>query len=355
MSETNKKIRVLLIDESAIVRDVLSKELAKDPSIEIAETTEVVFQSRDWIAEIHPDVVILDIEMKKIDGIEFLRKFMPQFALPVIVFSSTTQKGKHVTLQALESGAIDFIPRPAKDIARGLEDIMDEIIFKIKTASKANVSQWKNKKHDIIKKMIDEPEEIPTELSSQIIAIGASTGGTEALRKVITKLPVTMPGIVVVQHMYSGYTKTFADRLNELCPMQVKEAETGDMVLKGRVLIAPGDFHMKIRSLGDGYQVNCESGEKVNGHRPSIEILMMSVAEHAGPNAIGIILTGIGADGAVGLKAMKNTGAKTIAQDEATSVVFEMPKSALEMDCVDNLLPLDEIPDYLIKLVNEMN
>jgi two-component system, chemotaxis family, protein-glutamate methylesterase/glutaminase len=355
MLETNKKIRLLIIDESQIVRDILTKKLAENPSIEIAEATAEVFQSRDWIAELQPDVVLLDIEMKKINGIEFLRTFMPQFAIPVIVFSSTTQKGKHNTLQALESGAIDFIPKPAKDIARGLEDMMEDLILKIKTASIANVSQWKNRKFDIIKKNQDEEEFIPSEYSTKVIAIGASTGGTEALRKLLCKLPVTMPGIVVVQHMYSGFTKTFADRLNELCPMQVKEAETGDKVLVGRVLIAPCDFHMKIRTVTEGFQVHCESGEKVNGHRPSVEILMMSVAEHAGPHAIGIILTGMGTDGAVGLKAMKNTGARTIAQDASTSVVFEMPKNAFEMDCVDTLLPLEEIPDYLIKLVNEMN
>lgn len=349
--EIKKKIKVLIIDDSALVRDILTKGLSDDPGFEVVGAAPDVYVGRDMIVEHRPDVLTLDIEMPRMDGIEFLRKLMPQYPLPVVVVSSLTQKGKYITLQALESGAVDFVPKPTTDIARGLKEMLLELKTKIKIASTANVSHWKNKKYDAIINKEDNKSKALAESTDKVIAIGASTGGTEAIKKVITQLPSTMPGIVIVQHMPAGFTKTFADRLNELSLMQVKEAENGDRIINGRVLIAPGDYHMKVIRSGGRYQVLIENGEKINGHRPSVDVMMLSVAEQVGANSYGIILTGMGHDGAQGLKAMKNAGAKTIAQDEFTSVVYGMPKVAFDIGAVDTQLPIEKISSTLINVV----
>ena len=348
----NKKIKVLIVDDSALVRDILKNGLSSDPIIEVVGTAPDVYVARDMIVQFRPDVLTLDIEMPRMDGIEFLRRLMPQYPIPVVVVSSLTQRGKEITMQALESGAIDFVPKPTSDIARGLKDMMLELRTKVKIASTANVSSWKNARFDKMQKSAVKSTKALAESTDKVIAIGASTGGTEALKKVITELPPTTPGIVVVQHMPPGFTKTFADRLNELALMQVKEAETGDRVLTGRVLIAPGDFHMKVVRSGGYYQVVCQSGDKVNGHRPSADVLMLSVAENVGRNAYGVILTGMGNDGANGLKAMKEAGAKTLGQDEASCVVYGMPKVAYEIGAVYVQLNIDKISSYLIDLTN---
>ena len=347
-----KKIRVLIIDDSALVRDILAKGLSSDETIEVVGSTPDVFVGRDMIVNLKPDVLTLDIEMPRMDGIEFLQRLMPQYPIPVVVVSSLTQRGKYITLQALESGAVDFVPKPAIDVARGLKEMMLELRTKIKIASTANVSHWKNKRFDKIQKAAYQSTKALAESTDKVIAIGASTGGTEAIRKVITMLPPTMPGIVIVQHMPSGFTKTFADRLNEISLMQVKEAETGDRIMNGRVLIAPGDFHMKVIRSGGYYQVVCQGGEKVNGHRPSVDVLMFSVAEHVASNAYGLILTGMGNDGAAGLKAMKEAGAATLGQDEESSIVYGMPKVAFDIGAVDRQYPLDKISANLIRLVS---
>jgi two-component system chemotaxis response regulator CheB len=347
-----KKIRVLIIDDSALVRDILTKGLSGDSGIEVIGSAPDVYVARDMIVEHKPDVLTLDIEMPKMDGIEFLQKLMPQYPIPVVVVSSLTQRGKRITLQALESGALDFVPKPTADIARGLNDMMLELRTKIKIASTANVSHWKNKRFEPNPQRDRYVTKHLAESTDKVIALGASTGGTEAIRKVITGLPPTTPGIVIVQHMPAGFTKTFADRLNELCYMQVKEAESGDRVLTGRILIAPGDFHLTVNRSGGYYQVVCKSGDKVNGHRPSVDVMMLSVAEQVGANAIGIILTGMGNDGAQGLKAMKDNGAMTIGQDEATSVVYGMPKVARELGAVDVQLPIDDMTNGLLKMLS---
>lgn len=347
-----KKIRVLIIDDSALVRDILTKGLSSDETIEVVGSAPDVFVGRDMIVNLKPDVLTLDIEMPRMDGIEFLQRLMPQYPIPVVVVSSLTQRGKYITLQALESGAVDFVPKPAIDVARGLKEMMLELRTKIKIASTANVSHWKNKRFDKIQKAAYQSTKALAESTDKVIAIGASTGGTEAIRKVITMLPPTMPGIVIVQHMPSGFTKTFADRLNEISLMQVKEAETGDRIMNGRVLIAPGDFHMKVIRSGGYYQVVCQGGEKVNGHRPSVDVLMFSVAEHVASNAYGLILTGMGNDGAAGLKAMKEAGAATLGQDEESSIVYGMPKVAFDVGAVDRQYPLDKISANLIRLVS---
>ncbi len=351
-----RKIKVLVIDDSALVRDILTKGLSADPGLEVVGSAADVFIGRDLIIKLKPDVLTLDIEMPRMDGIEFLRRLMPQFPLPVVVVSSLTQRGKYITMQALEAGAIDFVPKPASDVARGLNEMMTELRTKIKIASTANVAHWKNKKFDIseIKKKDDVASaKALAESTDKVIAIGASTGGTEAILKVISQLPPTVPGIVIVQHMPKGFTRTFAERLNEVSYINVKEAEDGDRILNGRAYIAPGDFHVKVYRSGGQYKIQVLEGEKVNGHRPAVDVMMFSVAENVAANAFGVILTGMGNDGAQGLKAMKEAGAKTLGQNQATSVVYGMPKVAYELGAVDNQLPLDEIGPALLRLVKQ--
>lgn len=351
MIEIKKKIRVLIVDDSALVRDLLLKGLSADPGIEVVGTAQDVYVARDLIVKLRPDVLTLDIEMPKMDGIEFLRRLMPQFPLPVVVVSSLTQRGKYITMQALESGAVDFVPKPTSDVARGLTEMMVELRTKIKIASTANVSHWKNKRYET-KDAAGRSVKSLAESTDKVIAIGASTGGTEAIKKVIEELPPTIPGIVIVQHMPKGFTKTFADRLNDICIMQVKEAEDGDRILRGRALVAPGDFHMKVIRSGGQYIVKLSEGDKVNGHRPSVDVMMHSVAQQVGANAYGVILTGMGNDGAQGLKAMREAGAKTLGQDQNTCVVYGMPKVAFDIGGVEKQLPLEDIGNGLLKLVS---
>lgn len=355
MENAAKKIKVLIIDDSALVRDILSKGLAEDTAFEIVGTAPDVFVGRDMIVKHRPDVITLDIEMPRMDGVEFLRRLMPQFPLPVVVVSSLTQKGKQITLDALEAGAVDYVPKPASDVARGLNDMMLELRTKLKIASTANVSKWKNKRFEAKERATqsDSTNKALAESTDKVIAIGASTGGTEAIRKLLENLPPTIPGIVIVQHMPKGFTNTFAERLNSVTMLQVKEAAPGDRIMNGRALIAPGDFHMTVKRSGGYYIVETNDNDKVNGHRPSVDVLFHSVAEQVGPNAFGVILTGMGADGAKGLKAMKDAGAKTLGQNEASSVVYGMPKVAFEMGGVDKQLPIDVIGNGLIKLVSD--
>lgn len=354
MGLNDKKVKVLIVDDSALVRNILKQGLSADPGLEVVGTAQDVYVARDLIVEKKPDVLTLDIEMPRMDGLEFLRKLMPQFPLPVVVVSSLTQKGKYITIQALELGAVDFVPKPASDIARGLESMMFELRTKIKIASTANVAHWKNKRIESAQNKKNKASSL-AESTDKVIALGASTGGTEAIKKVIENLPSTTPGIVIVQHMPKLFTKSFADRLNEISYMHVKEAEDGDRIRTGNVLIAPGDFHLKVVRSGGQYVVKLNSGEKVNGHRPAVDIMMNSVAENVGGNAFGILLTGMGSDGAKGLKAMKDAGAKTIGQDQLTSVVYGMPKVAYEIGAVDFQLALEQIPVKLLQLIGANN
>lgn len=346
--EVNNKIRVLIIDDSALVRDILQKGLSQDPSIEVIGSAPDVYIGRDMIVKFKPDVLTLDIEMPKMDGVEFLRRLMPQFPLPVVVVSSLTQKGKQVTLDALEAGAVDYVSKPESDVARGLTAMMSELRNKVRIASRANVSHWKNKK--IVRKSAASKVEALAESTDKVIAIGASTGGTEAIRQIITELPKTMPGILIVQHMPKGFTKTFAERLNDLADLSVKEAEDGDRILMGKVYIAPGDFHMKVKRSGGQYLIRINEGEKVSGHRPSVDVLFHSVAEQVAANAYGVILTGMGSDGASGLKAMRDAGAKTFGQNKSSCIVYGMPKVAYEIGAVEKQLDLNLIAHSLVNL-----
>jgi two-component system chemotaxis response regulator CheB len=344
-------IRVLVVDDSALVREVLTRGLAMDSGIEVVGAANDPYMARDKIVELHPDVLTLDVEMPRMDGVEFLRRLMPQYPLPVVMVSALTQKGKRITMEALEAGAVDFVAKPTTDIARGLTAMLLELRTKIKIASTANVSHWKSRRVEAPKTRLKAGKAL-AESTDKVIAIGASTGGTEAIRNIISEFPATMPGVVIVQHMPGGFTKAFADRLNTQSAMEVKEAEEGDRVMPGRVLIAPGGLHMRVYRSGGLYQVKCKPGEKVCGHCPSVEVLMKSVAEYVGPNAIGVMLTGMGRDGADGMLAMKKAGARNLAQDEATSIVFGMPKEAFERGGAERLVPLGEIARNVIELLS---
>lgn len=344
-----KKIKILIIDDSFLVRESLNRALSKDSELEIVGASDDVYTGREMIVKFKPDVIILNIEIPRMDGIEFLRRLMPQHPIPVVVITSKTQKGKHLALHALESGAVDFVVKLTSDIETNINNIIDELREKIKIASLANVTIYKNltpvsnqsQKHPNYSKLSQKSQ-------NKIIAIGASTGGTEAIRKVIEELPVESPGIVVVQDLPKGFTKIFADRLNEVSKLDVKEAETGDKVFPGKALIAPGDSQMKIIKSGDYYTVVCNLGEKVNGKRPSIDVLFFSIAEHAGENGVGIILTGTGEDGVLGMRAIHDAGGFTICQDEDSSLFSTLPIAVFEIGAADLQLPVDRISSELL-------
>ncbi len=346
-------IRVLVVDDSALVRNILSQGLSLDPNIEVVGTASDPYIARDKIVELQPDVLTLDVEMPRMDGVAFLRKLMPQYPLPVVMVSSLTQRGKQITMDALDAGAVDFVAKPTSNMAAGLNAMLLELRAKVKIASTANVSHWKGKRIVAPTAASVVSSKALAESTDKVIAIGASTGGTEALRRVIEMFPATTPGVVIVQHMPPGFTKMFSDRLNQLCTMQVKEAENGDRVRAGLVLVAPGGQQMKVVRSGGFYEVRIGGTEKVSGHCPSVDVLMHSVAEQVGANAVGAMLTGMGQDGSEGMLAMKKAGARNIAQDEATSVVFGMPKVAFEKGGAERLVPLDRVAPSLLGLLTE--
>ena len=354
-----EKVKVLIVDDSALVRNILKKGLSGDPRIEVVGTAADPYIARDQIIKLRPDVLTLDVEMPRMDGVAFLRKLMPQYPIPVVMVSSLTERGKQVTLDALAAGAVDFVSKPKADLARGLEGMMMELRAKVKIAANANVSHWKNKKVATPASRVATSGPVQrssalAESTDKVIAIGASTGGTEALREVLVRYPATFPGVVVVQHMPAGFTKMFSDRLNTLCAMDVKEAEDGDRIMMGRILVAPGANQLEVVRSGGVYKVRVKPGPLVCGHCPSVEYMMQSVAKNVGPNAIGIMLTGMGHDGADGLKAMRDAGARTMAQDEASCVVFGMPKEAYKRGGAESLVPLNKIADKTVQLLNEM-
>ncbi len=335
-------IRVLIVDDSATARAVLTEILESDPMIEVVGTASDAYIARDKILELRPDVICLDVEMPRMDGITFLKRLMHYMPIPVIMVSSLTQAGAKTTLEALESGAVDFVPKPHSHIYDGKDEMRGELLSKIKVAAKVRVKQ----------RVLGTIQQANTtslaETTHKILAIGASTGGTEALKEVLMGLPRNAPGTIIVQHMPANFTGPFAERLNSLCAMEVREARNGDSITPGLVLIAPGDYHMVVRRSGARYYVEIGSGDKVAGHRPSADVLLNSVAKIAGSNAIGVILTGMGGDGARGLLAMRNAGAKTIGQDEASCIVYGMPKVAYELGAVEKQLPLHKIANGIL-------
>ncbi len=347
------KIKVLVVDDSALVRGILTKGLSMDPEIDVVANASDPYIARDKIMAFKPDVLTLDVEMPRMDGVEFLRRLMPQRPLPVLMVSSLTERGKTITMQALEAGAVDFVTKPNTDVAHGLNSMLSELRSKVKIASKANVSHWKRRDYKPLK-ATNKSYSALAESSDKVIAVGASTGGTEAIRRVLSQLPADTPGIVIVQHMPAGFTSMFAESLNKISVMTVKEAKSGDRIMRGSVLVAPGDQHMKVLRSGGTYIIDCYDGEKVCGHRPSVEVLFQSVAKYVGSNAVGVMLTGMGHDGADGMVEMKKAGAQTFAQNEATSVVFGMPKVAYERGGTDKLIPLDSIASKIISTLSEM-
>ena len=313
-----KKIRVLVVDDSLLFREALSAGIGQDPGIEVVGTAFDAFMARDKIIELEPDVLTLDVEMPKMNGIEFLKRLMPQHPVAVVVVSAVSSN----VFDAFEAGAVDFVTKPTA-IRESFHSFINELIVKIKIATTARVAHMKK---DAAATQFYPASKIET--GSNIIAIGASTGGTDAIFQIIKDLPKEMPGIVVVQHMPPVFTKMYADRLNHTCKMAVKEAENGDEIIRGRVLIAPGDYQMEILKDKGKYYVKCYKGEKVSGHCPSVDVLFNSVAEYAGKNAIGVILTGMGSDGAKGLLNMRKKGLYTIGQDEKSCVIYGMPMVA---------------------------
>lgn len=347
-----RKIKVLVVDDSALVRQILTQGLSRDPVLEVVGHAADPYIARDRIVQLRPDVMTLDVEMPRMDGVEFLRRLMPQYPIPVVMVSSLTDRGKQITIEALEAGAVDFVSKPTTDVARGLQGMILELCAKVKLASTVNVSHWKNKRNELPARLNATGRAL-SESTDKVIVIGASTGGTEATRRIVTRLPASFPGIVVTQHMPPGFTQMYADSLNRNSAMQVREARTGDRVVPGLVLIAPGGKQMKLIRSGGRYEVVCEPGPKVSGHCPSVDVLMESAAQALGRNAIGVMLTGMGSDGARGMLAMAETGAQNLAQDEASCVVFGMPKVAFEMGGAKRLVSLDDFPATLIALLAE--
>ena len=340
-----RKIRVLVVEDSYMFRNVLVNGLNSDPAIEVGATAGDPFEARDMIIKYNPDVMTLDVEMPKMDGIEFLRKLMPQHPMPVVMVSSLNSK----VFDALNAGAVDFVNKPANLSREQLgEFIQNELITKVKIASTVKTGNLKRIKYD----SNNRDEAVNSGKSSNtVLAIGASTGGTEAICSVLMGLDKDVPGIVITQHMPPGFTKMFADRLNNQTKLTVSEAKTGDIIKTGHVLIAPGDKQMRVVKVGGQYQVECTPGQKVSGHCPSVDVLFDSVATACGKNAIGVILTGMGADGAKGMLKMRQMGARTIGQDEKSCIVYGMPKVAMELGGVMQQASLDKIPEKIYGLI----
>jgi two-component system, chemotaxis family, protein-glutamate methylesterase/glutaminase len=342
------KTKVLIVDDSAVVRQLLSEILSRDPEIEVVGVASDPLFARDKVLRLQPDVLTLDVEMPRMDGLTFLEKLMRAHPMPVLMISSLTERGCDTTLRALELGAVDFITKPKVDVEKGTVELAAEIIEKVKAAAASRV-----------KKLRDPAAKLPprrlvsaalAKSTHQVIAVGASTGGTEALRDFLEPLPADSPGIVIVQHMPEKFTHSFAERLNSLCSVRVKEAADGDRILPGHALVAAGNYHMEAYRSGAEYRVRVFSGEPVNRHRPSVDVLFDSCAKHIGANAVGVIMTGMGADGARGLLAMREAGARTIAQDEASCVVFGMPREAIALGAAAEILPLRDIPAAALRL-----
>lgn len=358
---SRQPIRVLIVDDSALVRKVLADILDADPDIEVIGTAADPFLAATKIKKQIPDVISLDIEMPRMDGLTFLRKIMSQHPIPVVICSSLTEKGAEVTFDAIRAGAVDIIAKPRSGAADYLREAQVRICDAIKAAASARI-----KKQDAVKAIAEraiEPKLTADVVLSKgrnkpiyhttdkVVVVGASTGGTEALRSFLSQLPSHAPGIVIVQHMPEHFTAAFAKRLNEICKVDVKEAVTGDRILQGRALIAPGNYHLLLKRTGAQYFVEVKEGPLVRRHRPSVDVLFRSAARHAGPNATGIIMTGMGDDGAQGLLEIKEAGGMTFAQDEASCVVFGMPNEAIRLGAVDkkNIVSLEKIPHALMR------
>jgi two-component system, chemotaxis family, protein-glutamate methylesterase/glutaminase len=344
------KVRVLVVDDSALMRQMLSSMMQSDRGIEVVGAAPDPLVARQMIKELNPDVVTLDVEMPNMDGISFLEKIMKLRPMPVLMISSLTQEGAEATLHALELGAVDYIAKPKVDLQQGLAEKQAEIVEKVKIAAKARVRSRAGAPAKATTPAVARGGFSTTE---RIVAIGASTGGVEALREVLCGLPADSPAVVVTQHMPAGFTTRFAERLDSLAQVTVAEAADGQRVLPGHVYIAPGNWHLEVVRTGANYTCRLNDGPAVSGHRPSVDVLFRSVAASAGANAIGVILTGMGKDGAEGLKQMRAAGASTIGQNEATCIVYGMPKAAHALGATQIELPIEKIAGAILERCSE--
>lgn len=350
MSRAHKaRIRVLVVDDSALVRDLLVRGLNGDPALEVVGAAGDPYQARDMLVELRPDVITLDIEMPRMDGLSFLRKFMAVLPTPTIVLSSLVAEGGVLARQALEAGAVDVIPKPSVGIAAGLEGSIQDLVQRVKSAAGARVTRRTEGGESA-----DAQAPALAVTTDRVIGIGASTGGVAALGRILPELPAWTPGVVIVQHMAAGFTASFASRLDGLCPMRVREAQDGDRVLRGHVLVAPGGTRqLKVVRVGGEYRVQLREGALVSGHVPSVDVLFESLAQCAAANALGCLLTGMGADGARGLLRMRVAGARTVAQDRETSAVWGMPAAASELGAAERLVALTELPQVFASWASE--
>ncbi|MRR05792.1 MAG: chemotaxis response regulator protein-glutamate methylesterase [Deltaproteobacteria bacterium] len=353
MSEN--KIKVLIVDDSAVVRQTLAEILSSDPQIEVIATAADPFIAAERIRNELPDVITLDVEMPRMDGITFLQKIMSQHPIPVVMCSSLTEERSETALKALESGAVEIIQKPRLGVKQFLEESKVLICDVVKAASLARLRPIRSSLRKVAPKLTADAvlakstSKAMIRTTEKVVVVGASTGGTEALRVFLEDMPLDSPGIVIVQHMPENFTRSFAARLDTLCRISVKEAENNDTVIPGRALIAPGNKHMLLKRSGARYFVELKDGPLVSRHRPSVDVLFRSAARYSGKNAVGVIMTGMGDDGAKGMLEMKEAGAVTIAQDEATCIVFGMPKEAIKLGGVDKVLALEDIPPAVIR------
>jgi two-component system chemotaxis response regulator CheB len=353
-----KSIKVMLVDDSAVVRQVNKETLDREPDIEVIGVAADPLFALERMKNVWPDVLVIDIEMPRMDGLTFLKKIMAEHPTPTIICSSLAEKGAAATMDALAAGALAIITKPKAGVKQFLQDAGNDLVSAVRAAARANVTRLgrssalspasQKLSADVMLAARASNSLAMSETTDKVIAIGTSTGGTQALEAVLTRLPATSTGIVIVQHMPEKFTEMFADRLNSLCAVEVREAQHGDRVLRGLALIAPGGRHMMLKRSGAQYVVDVVDGPVVNRHKPSVDVLFRSVAQVAGRNAMGIIMTGMGDDGARGLREMHDAGAKTIAEDESTCVVFGMPKVAIELGAVDRIVRLDAIPGEII-------
>jgi two-component system, chemotaxis family, protein-glutamate methylesterase/glutaminase len=336
--------KVLIVDDSSLMRQLLTQIISSDPDLEVIGTASDPFVAREKIKALHPDVLTLDVEMPRMDGLTFLEKLMRGHPMPVVMISSLTERGAETTLRALSLGAVDYVAKPKLDVSNGTIEQSSDIIAKVKAAAKVKV-RGGNLREPTSTSL---PAGYHITATHKVVAIGASTGGTEALKDLLSALPPDFPGLVMVQHMPEAFTRPFSERLNSLCRIRVQEARDGDRILPGHALLAPGGHQMQVVRRGMEYAVKVYRGERVNRHLPSVDVLFSSCAKQLGKNAIGVLLTGMGADGAKGMLEMKVAEAHTIAQDEATCVVFGMPREAILLGAVDQVLPLGRIPNALL-------
>ncbi len=345
-----KEIKVLIVDDSSVVRQMLELGLNSYNHIKVTGKARDVYEARDLIVKNKPDVVTLDVEMPKMNGVDFLKRLMPQYPVPVIMVSSMTSQNSKITIEALEAGALDFVLKPGISNENAFKDMLDELVTKIRAVAFTDLSNYKDPNFQIHKV---KQRTIPNRKIQKIIVIGASTGGTVATKRVLKMLPENSPGIIITQHMPAGFTAKYASSIKETTHFDAKEAQDNDKIEKGKVLIAPGDYHIKIIKQNGYYFVKKIKSEKVNGHRPSVDVLFNSAAECAGKNVIGVLLTGMGKDGAKGLLNIKNHGGKTIAQDEESSIVYGMPAEALKLGAVYHGTHIGSIPNQIVNALLE--